>query len=232
MEQKWKENVDAHADEEGVNILMAHLFLVKKGKVLEETESEKPIISVGGAHNLYTKNLPSSKIQYVALGHLHKYQNVITKPYPVVYSGSPLAYSLSEAGQKKYVVIVELEPAKKAKLQKRAIHSGHEIRRETFQSVDEAVLFLQRHPEVYVELKIISETYLSGESLQRLYGSHQKIVAIIPELLQEEKEVIEEVNIQKDIKELFKDYYKFKKGNSPSDELLVLFNEILAGKEE
>ena len=46
-------------------------------------------------------------IDYVALGHLHRYHHIEGGPCPIVYSGSPLAYSMSEDNQEKHVVIIE-----------------------------------------------------------------------------------------------------------------------------
>ena len=84
----------------GVNIAIAHLFvMVKGGEVPEEPEEERPI-NIGGASAIYTENFPK-QLQYIALGHLHRQQEISKKPCPVIYSGSPLGYSFNEKNQDK-----------------------------------------------------------------------------------------------------------------------------------
>ena len=89
--------------EGGTNIVMSHLF-VAGGK---ECDSERPI-QVGGAHSVQPGSFPEGT-SYVALGHLHRPQQ-FDRPdgTPVRYSGSPLCYSFSEAGQQKGVTIVDV----------------------------------------------------------------------------------------------------------------------------
>src|SRR5690606_28536878 len=107
LERRWKELADKYCDDMGVNILLTHLFMMKKGeKAPEEPEDEKPILHIGGAQAVYSENIPH-QIQYVALGHLHRYQVIDANPCPVVYSSSPLCYSFAEAEQQKYIVLVD-----------------------------------------------------------------------------------------------------------------------------
>ena len=80
-------------------VVLAHAF-VEGGRT---SESERPL-TVGGAGTV-----PASVFEgfdYVALGHLHKPQDVTPR---VRYSGSLLPYSFSEIGYDKTVSLVELE---------------------------------------------------------------------------------------------------------------------------
>ena len=105
----WKNIANEYCDENGVNLLMAHLYMNQKGaEILEEPEGEKPI-KIGNADMIFSEAIPP-QIQYTALGHLHGFKNIGTEIKPVVYSSSPLCYSFSEAGQTKYVSIIEAEP--------------------------------------------------------------------------------------------------------------------------
>ena len=81
------------------NILVAHTF-VSGGS---ETDSEREI-SVGTVENVAVEIF--EKCDYVALGHLHN-PNAI-KEERIKYSGSPMAYSFSEATQTKGMRLVEL----------------------------------------------------------------------------------------------------------------------------
>ena len=74
------------------SVVMAHAFVAGVAERVEPSESERDI-SVGGVSIVPTGLF--DRIDYVALGHLHG-QHVLTER--VRYSGSPLAYSFSEAG--------------------------------------------------------------------------------------------------------------------------------------
>ena len=88
-----------HIDMSKTNILVAHTFV--SGGL--ETDSEREI-SVGTVENVAVEIF--EKFDYVALGHLHN-PNAI-KEERIKYSGSPMAYSFSEATQTKGMRLVEL----------------------------------------------------------------------------------------------------------------------------
>ncbi|NLJ11074.1 MAG: exonuclease subunit SbcD, partial [Treponema sp.] len=80
------------------SILVAHLFT--QGGL--ETESER--IFLGTAEQVDVRLF--SGFNYVALGHLHRPQQVAPNAW---YAGSPLAYSFGEADQEKRCLAVELQ---------------------------------------------------------------------------------------------------------------------------
>jgi exonuclease SbcD len=83
------------------SVVLAHAF-VGGG---QPSDSERDI-TVGGVDLVPAAVFDG--VDYVALGHLHRPQT----PTPRLrYSGSPLAYSFSEAGQQKQAWLVELEAA-------------------------------------------------------------------------------------------------------------------------
>lgn len=89
------------AQQNGVRrVLIAHAFVV--GGV--ECESERPL-SVGGAGTVPADAFGG--FDYVALGHLHRPQNL--NGGKVCYSGSLMKYSFSEADHKKSVSLVEID---------------------------------------------------------------------------------------------------------------------------
>jgi exonuclease SbcD len=83
------------------SVLAAHAFVVGG----EGSDSERDI-SVGGVAAVPASTFGG--IDYVALGHLHRPQQVAER---IRYSGSPLAYSFSEAGQVKASWLVDLGPS-------------------------------------------------------------------------------------------------------------------------
>ena len=84
------------------NVLLAHQFVTGA----ERSDSEE---SVGGLDNVDASVFEG--FDYVALGHIHKPQNVAKDAAGVArarYSGTPLKYSLSEKDHKKSLTVVEL----------------------------------------------------------------------------------------------------------------------------
>lgn len=229
LAEHWKQLADEFCDTRGVNILTTHLYMNKKGtEVLEEPEGEKPI-KIGAADLIYSDIIPD-QIQYTALGHLHSFQNIGTKEKPVVYSSSPLCYSFSEAGQTKYINIIEAEPSKEVSYEKIALKNGKPLVRKTFDSVEKIVSWLLENPNVLVELTLESETFLKAEDRKLIYQSHNGIIHLIPKVKNQDikESQLHEINLNQDIQSLFQDYFKSKNGGQEANEDLInLFNEIL-----
>lgn len=229
LAENWKNLADEFCDPKGVNILTAHLYINKRGTVLlEEPEGEKPI-KVGAADLIYSDIIPD-QIQYTALGHLHNFQNIGTGEKPVVYSSSPLCYSFSEAGQTKYVNIIEASPDQKVSFERIPLKNGKPLIRKTFNSVENTVQWLQENPNTLVELTLESETFLKAEERKQIYQSHHGIVYLIPKVKNHDmnENRIHHINLNQDIQSLFKDYFKSKnEGQEANEDLMNLFNEIL-----
>lgn len=79
------------------SVLMAHTFL--RGGVTSKSDRAA---CVGGATMLGADLF--CKVDYVALGHLHKPQDISTKAR---YCGTPLQYSFSEEGQVKTITVLD-----------------------------------------------------------------------------------------------------------------------------
>lgn len=227
LKDSWANLADKHCDENGVNILTTHLYMMKRGgEILEEPDGEKPL-KIGNADIVYSDSIPS-QIQYTALGHLHRYQNVGTDDKQAVYSSSPLAYSFSEAGQQKYVALIKAEPNQVVQVERIALKEGRQLVRIKFDNIDEAVHWLTENQNTLVELSVESDTYLTAEDLKRLRSAHSEIIHLIPLVKQTHQNVSngKQVNLNQDINELFKDYFFYKKGQEPNEEILDLFKEI------
>jgi len=232
---KWKELADKYCDNKGVNILMTHLYMMKKGgEEFVEPEDEKPILHIGGAQVIYSENIPK-QIQYVALGHLHRKIIVDTKPCPIIYSSSPLAYSFSEANQQKYLMLIQVEPGIDVLFNAIPLTKGKKLLRECFDNIDEAVKWLSNNQNALVELTIISETFLTGEERKRLGNAHEGIINIIPvvkNVNEPNENHFNNIDITKNIEELFVDYFKYKHSQEPNERLINLFKEILSTEEQ
>ncbi|RLD84748.1 MAG: exonuclease sbcCD subunit D, partial [Bacteroidetes bacterium] len=195
----------------------------------EEPDDEKPILHVGGVQAIYPKNIPNN-IQYVALGHLHRKQKVSNQPCSIVYSGSPVSYSFSEANQTKFVCVVDVEPGVEAKVNDIVLTKGRKLERKKFDNINEAVTWLETNKESLVELTMISDDFLTAEERKRLKNAHDHIITMIPEVKSAmgEKKKSTSIDISRSMEELFTDYFKHKQGQSPNEELLDLFKEVIS----
>lgn len=229
LAQHWQEIANTYCNTQGVNILTTHLYMNKKGDVpIEEPDGEKPI-KIGNADLVYSDSIPS-QIQYTALGHIHRQANIGTNEKPIVYSSSPLCYSFSEAGQTKYVNIVDAEPGQNVTVNRIALEKGRQLFRKTFAHVDEAISWLEENQDSLVELTIQLDSYLKAEDRNRLYKAHDGIIHLIPIVKNTAQNSTEssDIQINQDIRSLFKDYFKSQNNQlEPNEEILDLFNEIL-----
>lgn len=84
-------------------VISAHAF-VAGGRA---SDSERDI-SVGGVDRIAASSFDAAKPAYVALGHLHRPQDVTGGVAPIRYSGSPVALSFSELSDRKSSTIAEI----------------------------------------------------------------------------------------------------------------------------
>ncbi|MBR1482858.1 MAG: exonuclease SbcCD subunit D [Ruminococcus sp.] len=90
---------EMHVNPDNRNIIITHQFVT--GALRSDSEE----LSVGGTDNVDASVFDN--FDYVALGHIHRPQNVGSDT--IRYCGSPLKYSFSEAPYKKSVTVVELK---------------------------------------------------------------------------------------------------------------------------
>jgi len=235
LQKKWQQDANLFCDEKGVNILLSHLLVMKKGGELpEEPEDEKPILHVGGAQIVYTENIPK-QIQFTALGHLHRKQRVDSDSNSnlgvILYSGSPLSYSFSEANQKKQVIIADIHPGQPAKIQEIELSKGKRLLRKRSENMEDALEWLKENPNTLVEITMATDTYLTAEERKKLYASHDGILSLIPDVKNQgvwAKSAKNNLDLNKGMEELFKDYFRHEKGQEPNENILNLFKEILS----
>lgn len=234
LQSHWQQLADQYLDDKGFNLLATHLYVMKKGDPdpEEEPEEERPILHIGGAQAIYTENFPK-QVHYVALGHLHRYHSVDKNP-PVVYSSSPLAYSFSEANQKKQVVLLDAAPGKLISYQPIEPKQGKKLKRGKFESVDDAITWLQENENDLVEITIVSDNYLEAADKKRLNEAHSGLIQIIPQIRRiNEAEQSAGIDLSLSIEKLFGEYFKSKnKGQEPSEGLMEVLREVLGTEEE
>ncbi|UZR95824.1 metallophosphoesterase family protein [Chondrinema litorale] len=226
--EKWQNLASQYCDKNGVNILLTHLFMTNGTDLLDEPEDERHILHVGGAQPVYTVDIPK-EVDYTALGHLHRFHNLASqeKP-PVIYSGSLLEYSLSETNQQKFVSIIEAKASASVSYNKIPLYSGKKVLRKKFENFDDAINWLQENQDVYVELILVSDTYINAALKKEIYRAHKGVLGIIPEIKKENKEAEEkQLDVSANIKDLFQQYFHSKFNQEANEEVLDLFEEII-----
>ncbi len=212
-----------------VNLAMSHIYVL--GGL--ESDSERPI-QVGGAYTVDPSAL-SCGAQYTALGHLHRPQAV--KGDGIIrYSGSPIAYSFSEAGQTKSVMLMEIEPGSEPKLQEIYLSCGRPLvewnAKEGLAQV-QSWLDEGRDAGAFIDLRItLTEAMALGE-IQALRRACDGLVHIRPVYPQLEQIDMPEERVRLPMHELFKTFYRRQTGGAePDDALISLFMELAADERE
>jgi exonuclease SbcD len=231
LSAKWTNLAENYCDPSGVNLFLGHFYFMQEGQPLEaEPESERPILHVGGTQALFTSNIPA-QIQYAALGHLHRYHAVSKNPHPVVYSSSPLAYSFSEADQRKQVVLIEAEPGKAVSYNPIPLQSGRALYRVKFDNLPETLKWLEENPYCFVELTYETDYAIDAATRKAIQKAHDGIVNLIPQLKgisNTENNRLQVEDLGKSMTSLFQLFYKSEKGQEPNAELLELFQEVIS----
>lgn len=100
------------------SVLLAHQFLTGA----QTSESEE--LAIGGLDNVSAAHFAA--FDYVALGHLHRAQQVGRAE--VRYAGTPLKYSFSEAGDEKSLTVVQLGAGGEVTLRLLPLCPPHDMR--------------------------------------------------------------------------------------------------------
>lgn len=218
-----------HFSPQHINLAMSHLFV--QGGATSESERE---IQVGGAYTVSPQSLPAF-VQYVALGHLHRPQNVKHAPTVARYSGSPLAYSFSEAGYTKSVTIFDAHPNQAIVPQEIYLRSGKPlVTWEAIEGIGQVMQWLEegRDRDAWVNVEIHVEEALPTEVTHQLRKSHSGILNIRP-IYPEIAAAREQVRLsQLSIEEVFRRFYQKQTNGAVPDEVMIkLFLELLQEEE-
>jgi exonuclease SbcD len=210
-----------------VNLIMSHLYVLGGA----ESESERPI-QVGGAYTVDTAAL-CANAQYVALGHLHRPQQLKASSL-IRYSGSPLAYSFSEAGQAKSVTILDIVPGGEPQLSEVFLSSGRPlVRWKAVEGITQVHHWLDegKDARAWIDLELHIGDSMSMEQIQRLRKQHSGIInirPIYPQLSADAEMGVAGRRDQLPIDEMFRRFYVRQTGGAEADPALVrLFLELL-----
>lgn len=162
------EHMDLKKEER--NILVAHQFVT--GAMRSDSEE----ISVGGLDNVDASVF--ADFDYVALGHIHRPQNMGMDK--IRYCGTPLKYSFSESQDKKTVTIVEFREKGNWTRKEVPLYPLHDMVkiRGTFSEVINSGNFPDINPKSFLHITLLDE--------QDVPEAFQRLVEVYPNLMQME----------------------------------------------
>ena len=122
----WEEEKAARVEAGGYKnrVLVTHHFVTDAGREPELSDSETTI-HVGGLDNVDASLFAG--FDYVALGHIHKPQQI--GDHPVWYAGSLLKYSFGEVMQSKCALLVTMGEEGLAEVRKLPLQPLHDFRK-------------------------------------------------------------------------------------------------------
>lgn len=114
-----------HIDTSKRNVLVSHQFFLPTGEKAENVaRAESEIRMVGNIDEVCADIL--EVFDYAALGHIHKPMKVGSEVYR--YCGTPMPMSISEAGQQKGIIVVEMEEKGVVKTRVLPLNPLHQVR--------------------------------------------------------------------------------------------------------
>lgn len=206
-----------------VPLLMAH-FMVGGIKVAAGAPRGERELHMGEAYAATSQAIPAGP-QYVAMGHIHAPQSVPGAPVPAEYAGSLLPLDFGEAGERKRVVIVEVDPGTLATVESVPLTSGRPLQRATG-TWDELMDKDEELRDSYLDLTVqvggtdVDLGRRAAEAFPYLVNVRpQRPEGVASQRLQGAPRPSDE--------ELYAEFYRRDAGEEPAQELLALFRSVM-----
>lgn len=203
------------------NVLVSHQFYTGSEKP-ETCDSE--VISVGGIDNVDIEAV--KPFDYVALGHLHGRQKV-GEPH-IRYCGTPLKYSVSEAGHEKCLTMVTLkEKGTAPEIAEIPFHPIRDVRKKKGTLSELLAQAKSEEADDYVSITLTDEVdpYHPKEQLEEVYSHILEVRIDNTRTRRKLSEFAEEVSV-KDPFAAFEDFYLEMQGRKLTEEETSLMREI------
>lgn len=212
-------------------VLITHYFVTNAGMQPELSDSESHVL-VGGLDNVDCSLFAG--FHYTALGHIHKPQRMDKENAlygPVVYAGSPLAYSFSECGQQKGIVFIELDGDGSARTESIPLIPRRKMRKlkGNLTNLTDPMVVSMEPCEDYLQITLTDE-----EELIDPIGTLRRVYPNVMQLLFEKREketvgtfTVENDSKDKPITELFADFYELIRGQRPDEAREQVIKEVV-----
>ena len=199
-----------------VDILAAH-FMVH-GAVPSGSERE---LHIGEAYMARENAIPN--VHYAALGHIHQAQGAPGSADRARYCGSLMQLDFGEAGQEKSVVVADLTPGGRRKIEQIPVTAGRSLVR-VRGTLDEIATKKDELAGAILAVDVVTEGPSPGiaEQVRDVLGDD--VLYVRADYPRGESTIETREGLKLD--ELYSAYVEKRYGATPSDELLAAFREL------
>lgn len=217
-----------HFRSDAIHLIMSHLFVMNSNG-----DGSERSVQLGGSYLLPGDIFPDSA-DYIALGHVHKPQQVPGHP-EAHYSGSPLHYNQREISFANQILCINISLGGYRDIRKITLPIYKPIEIWHCKSTEEAITRCKEHAKEnsWVYLEIETDHYIHEEDIRAMKKQKADILSIRP-IFPETKEFtlspekIEELPFEI----LVQEFYKKKFQTDMDTETLDLLMEIIQESEE
>jgi exonuclease SbcD len=203
-----------------VNLVLAHL-LVDGARV---GTGERPL-HLGRIYGVNPQQLPSTA-QYVALGHLHRPQEILA-PARTFYAGSLIELDFGEREQDKRVVVFEAKPGRAVAVESVPVTAGRRLR-DVSGTLEDLRRLSAAAGRDFLRVRVEADAHVPGlaERVKELLPNAVDVTVDYPRVESGRKEADGPARSRLDPAELFARYYERKNGVPPPAALETLFHAI------
>lgn len=209
------------------NLLVTHYFVTDGGRSPLLSDSET-MVHVGGLDNIEASLL--SDFDYVALGHIHRPQQIGDRP--VFYSGSPLKYSFSEAKYDKSVNIITLHEKGDMDVRCEKLTPLHEMRqlRGTLEQIMQAAKEEQAKRSLdYVQVTLTDEIELYDPigTLRTVYPNMMQLLLAVRDEQTETAMTENAADRSRSPMQMYLDFYEEVRGRQIDEPRLQVIGDVM-----
>lgn len=206
------------------NVLISHCYASSMKEDKEAYDDGQKPLTIGGYDMMDASVF--EKFDYVALGHLHRAHFVLDPK--IRYAGTFMKYSFDEENQSKSVTLVDLK--EKAEIRKiyLPLLRDFEVRRGLFED-----LLREKSTDSYIKF-ILEDSSIIENAMAKVKEKFPRAVSIsYANKLALTREDSLDIDLEnKDILELFSDFYKFKMDEDLKDKDKEVIKRIIACDQE
>lgn len=229
--KSWLTAAAHHFRPDAVRLITSHIYMAGGA---ETSDVERPI-QMGGAYTVFADAVPAAA-QYVALGHLHRPQEIHGAAALTRYSGSPLSFSFNEVGYQKGVTVLDVRPGDaRPPVREIPITAGRPLVKWEARGMAEVERWVGegKDPTAFIDLTLHLEHPLTLDQIHRLRSLRPDIIHIHPVFPTAEEEVAAAgERLQLTMEEKFIRFYQQERGGTPPDALVRLFLELVNDQAE
>ena len=208
-------NIDIDQSEQ--NIIVTHQNVTGA----ESSGSEEVLI--GGLDNVDSSVF--EKFDYVALGHIHRCQNIGDSR--IRYCGTPLKYSFSEVGHTKFVTILEFNENKTPCIRAIILTPLRDMRdvKGTFKEIYDK----NEKSDDYIRICLTDEDDVMDavSKLRHIYPNILELRYLNRKRHETEALEVSDDDIRSNPSDIFKKFFTEQTGNEPDDEIMKIMDEII-----